>query len=282
MLEIKNLSKRFGKTRALDDVSLEIGPGLYGILGPNGAGKTTLMRTICGIYAIQKGSIRYNGKPIAGNKEFTRNIGYLPQKFGLFRDMTVGEMLDYLGIMKNIPGRERDKAVVQALEAVNLRDKQNHKVRTLSGGMLRRVGIAQAILGNPQVIIFDEPTAGLDPEERTRFKNVLAQLPKSTTVLLSTHIVEDIEATCDKIIVMDQGKVCLCGSLKDLCDIGEGKVWSVPIDRENELAEPYHMVRYEGRYRPETIRIISDKPQPGTVQQATIEDGYLCRMKGIG
>lgn len=282
MLEIKNVSKRFGLTRALNGVSLELGPGIYGILGPNGAGKTTLMRTICGIYDIQQGSICWDGKSIVGNKEFSRQIGYLPQKFGMFREMTVYEMLEYLAILRDIPKEDRPRAIRAALEAVNLSDKREDKVRTLSGGMLRRAGIAQAIMGEPRIVIFDEPTAGLDPEERTRFKNVLAQLPQSCTVLLSTHIVEDVEATCNKIIIMDKGNVAHCGPVKEVCDIGEGRIWSVPLEKKAQLVEPYYLIRYEGRYGPEALRVISNEPQPGTPREPRIEDGYLCRIKGFG
>ena len=281
MLEIRNLSKSFGKKQVLHDVSLTMVPGIYGLLGPNGAGKTTLMRTIAGIYKIQSGEVLFDGIPIANNKDFTRNIGYLPQKFGLFKDMTAYEMLDYLGTMKEISSRDRKDAIMDALELVNLSDRQRSKVKTLSGGMLRRLGIAQAILGSPRLIIFDEPTAGLDPEERTRFKSILAQLPKQSIVLLSTHIVEDVEAVCSRIVLIDQGRIAANGTAQKISDIAAGKVWSVPASGKDDLMEPYFVIRPEG-ISGELLRVISPAVQNGIAVKPTIEDGYLCRTKGLG
>lgn len=281
MLEIRNLSKSFGKKQVLHDVSLTLEPGVYGLLGPNGAGKTTLMRTVAGIYEIQSGEVRFDRNPIANNRDYARSIGYLPQKFGLFKDMTAYEMLDYLGTMKELPGRERKKAILDALELVNLVDCRRSRVKTLSGGMLRRLGIAQAILGSPRLIIFDEPTAGLDPEERTRFKNLLSQLPKQSIVLLSTHIVEDVEAVCSRIILIDQGRIAANGTTSEISDIAAGKVWSVPASKKDTLAEPYFMIRPEG-ISGDRLRVISPVVQNGIAVKPTIEDGYLCRTKGLG
>lgn len=287
MLEIQHLSKTFRtglfrRKTVLHDVSLSLGPGIYGLLGPNGAGKTTLLRSITGVYKVQNGAVLFRGKSISNNKEFTRNIGYLPQKFGLYKDMTVSEMLEYLAIMKGVPQNECRAAIKEALESVNLLLHKNDRIKTLSGGMLRRVGIAQAILGKPQIIIFDEPTTGLDPEERVRFKSMIAKLPKTMTILLSTHIVDDVEAVCDNIILINDGKISATGTSGEIAAIANGKLYSVPLNMQDALKEPYYIIRQEMHHGIETVRVLSPLCQCGDALAPTVEDGYLCRMKGFG
>ena len=198
MLKIEHVSKKFGKKRVLDDVCLNMEEGCYGLLGPNGAGKTTLIRMIMELYPVRKGSIRFEG---AGG------VGYLPQKFGAFRELTVRDILLYFAALKKIPKADQEKEIDRVLELVNLSDRKKDRMSSLSGGIQRRVGIAQAVLGDPPVLIFDEPTAGLDPEERTRFKKLIRQIMDKKIIIISTHIVEDVEALCDRVIIMNRGRV---------------------------------------------------------------------------
>ncbi len=198
MIEFDHVVKKFGKRKALDGVSLRLEKGCYGLLGPNGAGKTTLLRCMLGLYPVSGGAVRM-GDGAA--------VGYLPQKFGVFRELSVRDALYYFACIKKIPKGERDPEISRALSQVNLEDRGRDRVSRLSGGMQRRVGIAQALLGDPDVLIFDEPTAGLDPEERARFKNLVRRAGAGRTVLISTHIVEDVESLCDRVIIMNQGQV---------------------------------------------------------------------------
>lgn len=215
MIEVDNVTKKFRSKTVLDGVTLSCHRGIYGILGPNGAGKTTLMRCMMGLYPINGGKI---------DVPPPSEIGYLPQKFGLFREMTVYDMLYYLAALKKIPKESRDGAISDALSHVNMEGYEKTRIAVLSGGMQRRIGIAQAILGNPHVIFFDEPTVGLDPEERKRFKSVVRELGKTSTVLFSTHIVEDLEAVCDHIIIMGRGHVLYSGSREGICgETGDGE-----------------------------------------------------------
>lgn len=207
MIEVNQVTKKFRSKTVLDHVTLCCHRGIYGILGPNGAGKTTLMRCMMGLYPVQSGTI---------DVPSPEKIGYLPQKFGLFREMTVYDMLYYFATLKKIPKWERDEAIRDALAQVHLEGAVRERISTLSGGMQRRIGIAQAIIGNPPIVFFDEPTVGLDPEERNRFKSVVRELGKTSTVLFSTHIVQDLEEVCDSIIVMNGGKVLYAGSMEGI------------------------------------------------------------------
>lgn len=211
MLKIEHVSKNFGKKRVLDDVCLNMEEGCYGLLGPNGAGKTTLIRIILELYPVKKGSIHFEG---AGD------IGYLPQKFGAFRELTVQDILFYFAALKQIPKAEQGMEIDRVLELVNLSDRKKDRMSSLSGGMQRRVGIAQAVLGDPSVLIFDEPTAGLDPEERTRFKKLIRQIMDEKIVIISTHIVEDVETLCDRVIIMNRGRVLKNMAVEDASEEG--------------------------------------------------------------
>jgi ABC-2 type transport system ATP-binding protein len=212
---IENLSKNFAEVRALKNVSLRIEQGMFGLIGRNGAGKTTLMRILSTLLNKTSGKVSICGIPSENPKEIRRLIGYLPQDFSIYPNMRVEEAMDYLGVLSGLDGNTRRKRVKELLHEVNLTDSRRLKVKALSGGMKRRLGIAQALLHDPRVLIVDEPTAGLDPEERIRFRNLLCDIAGNRIVLLSTHIVEDIEKTCEKIAVLNRGDLIYAGMLKD-------------------------------------------------------------------
>jgi len=217
MLEIKNLSYKIKKKQILNDLNISFENGVYGFLGPNGAGKTTLMRCITGIYDLPKNAnnIILDGKSykVGDGKD---EMGYLPQNFGMFKDMKVKDMMMYLAMLKGVDEKEAQVNIKECLSSVNLLDRIDDKVKSLSGGMVRRLGIAQALIGNPKVILFDEPTTGLDPEERIRFKNIIKALPKDRIVIISTHIVSDVEDICDKVAIINKGRFVFNGSLDEL------------------------------------------------------------------
>lgn len=232
MLRVEGLSKNFGKKKVFADLSFELDNGIYGVLGPNGAGKTTFIRCICGIYKIDKSAIGFDGMEV-GSKSFISNLGYLPQHFGLFKDMKVKAALEYMAALKKIPKSDVKAEIERVLKRVNLFDRIDSRVGSLSGGMMRRLGIAQALLGDPKLLIFDEPTAGLDPEERIRFKKIIAGLEKDKTVLISTHICSDIESLCNKVLVMNEGKILFNDTLEEL----EKKGQSYALESSESLLE---------------------------------------------
>ena len=218
---IENLSKNFGEIQALKNVSLHIEKGMFGLIGRNGAGKTTLMRIIATLLNKSGGNVTVCGIPAENPKEIRKLIGYLPQDFSVYPNMRVYEAMDYLGVLSGLNKSVRKERINELLRKVNLSNSRKLKVKALSGGMKRRLGIAQALLHAPQVLIVDEPTAGLDPEERVRFRNLLCEIAGDRIVILSTHIVEDIEKTCEKIAVLKRGELFYNGTLKDF--IGDEK-----------------------------------------------------------
>ncbi|HEY4384985.1 MAG TPA: ABC transporter ATP-binding protein [Ktedonobacteraceae bacterium] len=229
---IHQLNKVYhGDVHALNDLDLTIPHGMFGLLGPNGAGKTTLMRTLTGILHPTSGTIQigtYEATTDSGRKAIQPLLGYLPQDLGVYPDLNAREFLDYIGILKGLHERKaRKKRIEELLDMVALRQVANRKLKTYSGGMKRRVGIAQALLNDPQFLIVDEPTAGLDPEERIRFRNLLSELAGERTVLLSTHIVEDIAQTCQNLAMMKSGKVIFQGTISQMLRETQGKVWLV-------------------------------------------------------
>ena len=230
-IEIQGLTKNYGKKTALSEVSLSIPQGMFGLLGPNGAGKTTLMKVLTTLLKKTDGEVTVCGIPIENSRQIRNITGYLPQDFSMYGNMNAYEALDYLAVLSGMSRNERKIKVPEMLEKVNLLEKKKTKIRSMSGGMKRRLGIAQAIIHDPKVIIVDEPTAGLDPEERIRFRNLLCEIAKDRIVLLSTHIVGDIEATCENIAVLNQGKICFDGHVSDLLSLVEGKVYSAEIGR---------------------------------------------------
>ena len=223
-IEIKNLSKNFRKKQALCNVSLNIPQGMFGLLGPNGAGKTTLMKVLTTLLKKSSGEVQICGVPLEDNRQIRSMIGYLPQDFSMYGNMSAYEALDYLAVLSGMGKKERQKKVPEMLEKVNLGNQKKTKVKAMSGGMRRRLGIAQAIIHDPKVIVVDEPTAGLDPEERVRFRNLLCEIARDRIVILSTHIVGDIEATCENIAVLNQGNILFQGTVSELLQMVEGKV----------------------------------------------------------
>lgn len=230
-IEIKNINKFYGKKQALYDINLSIGQGMFGLLGRNGAGKTTLMKVLATLLQKKSGTITICGVPIENEKEIRKIIGYLPQEFSMYPSMNLCEAMDYLAILSGLGKKERKERIELLLQKVNLTEHRRKKVKALSGGMKRRLGIAQALLHDPKVLIVDEPTAGLDPEERIRFRNLLSEIAQERIVILSTHIVGDIEATCEKIAIMDNGRVLYHGTVDELLKAASGKVFTKIADR---------------------------------------------------
>jgi ABC-2 type transport system ATP-binding protein len=228
MLTIRGLSKTYANgVQALKDVSLEIPNGMFGLLGPNGAGKSTLMRTIATLQDADSGSIHLNDLDVLADKPAARRLlGYLPQEFGVYPKVSAEAMLDHFAVLKGVVARGERKALVEALlRQVNLWDVRKRKLGTFSGGMRQRFGIAQALIGNPRLIIVDEPTAGLDPEERNRFLNLLAEIGENVVVILSTHIVEDVTDLCPRMAIIAQGQVRLTGQPAEAIRALDGRVW---------------------------------------------------------
>ena len=236
-LSIKNLSKTYENgTKAIDHLSLEITNGMFGLLGPNGAGKSSLMRTIAALQEPTSGSIEFNGINILENPMFIRqNLGYLPQEFGVYLKISAYRLLDHLAVLKGIINKkERHDQILYLLQQTNLLQHKDKAVHSFSGGMRQRFGIAQALLGNPKIIIVDEPTAGLDPEERNRFNNLLSEIGESIIVVLSTHIVEDVRDLCPKMAIISSGKLILEGRPNEAIDSLKDKIWMKAIQK-NEL-----------------------------------------------
>lgn len=215
-ITISKLNKNFGSKTALEDVNLQIKNGMFGLLGRNGAGKTTLMRILTTLLTKTSGNISICGIPIERTREIRRIVGYLPQDFSMYPNMTVYDAMDYIGVLSEIPLKVRRRIVPELLDKVNLYDCQKVRIRALSGGMKRRLGIAQAIIHDPKVLIVDEPTAGLDPEERVRFKKLLKNTSENKIVILSTHIIEDIEETCENVAILNNGRVIYNGNTEKL------------------------------------------------------------------
>lgn len=270
MLNIINCSKKFKKKCVLNNISIKLEPGVYGLLGPNGAGKTTLMRCICGLYNTDGGSIEMDGK-----------IGYLPQKFGAFKQLNVYEMMQYFATIKNIDKKEQDSEIKRCLSSVNLDKEAQTKIKNLSGGMFRRLGIAQVMLGSPEIMIFDEPTVGLDPEERIRFKNIINNIKKDKIILISTHIVSDLETICDKILIISEGQLLFCGTSSEISNLANNKVFLISNDNKEHINGNYIIqdsIEIDGK---QYLKILSDENIIGDVQSPTVEDGYMCVLKQI-
>jgi len=241
MLSIANLVKDYGrKVHALRGVDLEIGTGMFGLVGPNGAGKTTLMRILAGLLRPTSGKVSVLGHDPStrgGKLAVKAMLGYLPQELGLYPDLNVLEFMEYVALLKGLNDRtRREKQVYEIIELVGLTGESRRKMRTFSGGMKRRVGIAQAMLGSPQLLIVDEPTSGLDPEERVRFRNLLAEMAGRCTIILSTHIIEDVSELCTSMAVIDRGVVRYTGSPREAIAGIRGTTWRREVDRA-ELAE---------------------------------------------
>ena len=235
-VEISDLTRRFGRTQAVAGVDLETGPGVFGLLGPNGAGKTSLLRMLATVIPPSSGRLRLLGRnpSVYGpRREIRRRLGYLPQNLGYYPGFTVVEFVEYFALLKDMPAGRVPGAVAAAVERVGLGDKARAKLRTLSGGMLRRAGIAQAIVNQPELLLLDEPTAGLDPEQRVAFRALLRDLGQRATVIVSTHLVEDVGAACSQVALMDQGKLVFHGTPVELTARAEGTAAAgdAPLER---------------------------------------------------
>ena len=234
-LSIRNLSKTYANgVKALSNLSLEIGQGMFGLLGPNGAGKSTLMKTIAGLQPADSGEIIFNGQHVLENPVFIKKqLGYLPQEFGVYPKLSACQLMDHLAVLKGIHKSERKEHILALLQKVNLYEQRNKEVHLFSGGMKQRFGIAQALLGNPQLIIVDEPTAGLDPEERNRFNNLLSEISEQIIVILSTHIVEDVRSLCSQMAIIDKGKLVASGEPEKFIHRLTGSIWSKTIHKQD-------------------------------------------------
>lgn len=280
-LTLEQLTKQFGKKRAVDNMDITLSPGVYGLLGANGAGKTTLMRMICGVLNPTEGKILMDGQDICEcRNSYYCLLGYLPQDFGYYPDFTAGEFMSYIAALKGLSDKKAKIMTEELLDVVSLSDVADKKIRTFSGGMKQRLGIAQAVLNNPEILVLDEPTAGLDPKERVRFRNLIADFSKDKIVILSTHIVSDVEYIADTILMMKSGRLLLRGSVEEVTDSMREKVWKYVvgkenIDRINErfcVANLHHLD--DGNVE---VRIISDRRPFGdaVVVEPTLEDLYL-------
>ena len=281
-LEIKNLSKTYDNgVEAMKDVNLSIGKGMFGLLGPNGAGKSTLMRTIATLQDADAGTVHFGDIDVAKDPDaLRRTLGYLPQEFGVYPSVTAEEVLNHIADLKGIANKKERKEVVEALlEKINLYDVRKKKLGTYSGGMKQRFGIGQALLGDPQLIIADEPTAGLDPIERNRFYNLLSEIGENIVVILSTHIVEDVSTLCNDMAIIGDGEVLLTGGPEEIEDSLNGKLWELQIEKSeiksyesefNVISSRFHMGKL-------IITVVADDPPSAkfTAKVPALEDAYF-------
>jgi ABC-2 type transport system ATP-binding protein len=270
-VRLDHVEKRYGSLRAVDDVSLDLSPGVVGLLGPNGAGKTTLLRMLATVLAPDRGSIEILERSTASGTEredIRRRLGYLPQDPGFHRGFRAFDFVDYVAILKGMVDRKaRHDEVRRVLTLVGLDDVMHRRIRSLSGGMRRRVGIAQSLLGDPELLVLDEPTAGLDPEQRLRFRELLTDRPADRTVLLSTHQTDDVAALCQRVVVLHGGCVRFDGTSAELTAVAADRVWV--SDRRDPSAQ-LAWAGGDGR-----VRHIGDPPPGAETVAPTIEDGYL-------
>ncbi len=279
-LKIANLTKEFKDITAVNDVNYSMHEGVYGLLGVNGAGKTTLMRMLCTLLKPDRGEITWDGQDIfTMDGEYRRILGYLPQDFGYYPDFTVYDYLMYISSIKGlrpVTARQRTKVL---LKQVGMDKAEKKKMKTLSGGMKRRVGIAQAMLGDPQILVLDEPTAGLDPNERIRFRNLISELAEKRLVLLSTHIVSDVEYIANEILLMKDGQIKASGTSQELLAAMPTKVWSVQASKKelDAYMKSYKVSNVKTSPQGAEVRILShDKPSENAVlETATLEDLFL-------
>ena len=287
-MELKTieLTKKFGSKTAVNHLNITLTNGVYGLLGANGAGKTTFMRLLCNIQTPTSGKIVLNGKNIVGLDEKYRGLlGYLPQHFGYYPDFTALDFLLYVSALKGLNEKNAEKKSKELLEAVGLSAESKHKIKTFSGGMKQRLGIAQVMLGDPHILILDEPTAGLDPKERVRFRNLISAFAKNRIVILSTHIVSDAEFIAEEIIMMKSGQIVHFGKPQEITAEIDGQVWecAVPSAYAETYAAKFNTSNFRNTDKSETIlRIISEcPPMENAVRvQPDLEDLYLFYFKG--
>lgn len=278
-LKIEGLSRAYGKHKVLHDINFSMHEGIYGLIGKNGAGKSTLMRILATIDFPSNGKVFFNGKDIFSiGEEYRGMIGYMPQDYNIYSGFNAIDFLEYMGALKGMKKQELKLKISDVLEIVNLSDVSHKKIRTYSGGMKRRIGIAQAILNNPDILILDEPTAGLDPSERLNFSNFISNLSRKKIVLLSTHIVSDIEAVAKELIVMNKGKILESGKIEDLIMSNQGKVWEVVLTQEEyqQIQKERKVIHVKQNGNNMTVRYIGERFQTeeNREQEPTLEDYY--------
>ncbi|MHC5217845.1 ABC transporter ATP-binding protein [Enterococcus sp. LJL128] len=282
-IKIEGLNQYYGKKQILHSVNLTIENGMFGLLGRNGAGKSTLMKTLVTLLPCKSGSITMNEIPIERQKEIRSIIGYLPQDFSMYQNLTAYEALDYLGVLSDMATPVRKKRIEAVLEQVNLTVHRRLKVKAMSGGMKRRLGIAQALLNDPQILVVDEPTAGLDPEERIRFRNLLAEIAAERIVILSTHIASDIEAVAENLAIIDQGKVTYTGTVSELLETAENHIFTVRIPRTelNAIKQQVQVINLYQEGANIEVRFIGNEREKIMAHPLllavppTLEDAYL-------
>lgn len=286
-LQLDRVTKQYGTKRAVDRLNLSMKVGVYGLLGANGAGKTTLMRLLCDILNPTSGEIRYDGQNIhVMGEEYRSLLGYLPQNFGYYSEFTAEKFMLYMAALKGLNRSFAQNRTEELLRLVGLEKERRKKIKTFSGGMKRRLGIAQAMLNEPEILILDEPTAGLDPKERVRFRNLISSFSKDKIVLLSTHIVSDVEYIADKIFLMKEGQILKEGTPEEITAQMNGLVWECEVDekRAAELEYRYTIVNMKKKNGAIELRIVSDtKPDEAAISvDATLEDMYLYYFKEDG
>lgn len=282
-IEIRNLTKKYGNLTALDNLTLHIKEGMFGLLGPNGAGKTTLMKIMATVMYPTEGTVLIDGYDVSKNpEEIRRMIGYLPQTFGFYPNVRLDDFLSYIGVLKGMDKQSIPSLVDRVLEMVNLGDCKSRKIKTLSGGMKQRLGIAQAFLGDPEILIVDEPTAGLDPEERVRFRKVLTEMSIGKRVILSTHIVGDIEASCSELGVLDKGIIQYHGTVEGLVDFARDMIWEleIPLEDYQGIKDKYDVLNIKRNKDSVQIQIMYQEQALGSKPVVpNVELGYFCLLK---
>ena len=278
-IQITSLKKTYGNKTALDGITFSVGNGMFGLIGRNGAGKTTLMRILATLSRPSGGQVTFDGIPLEDTKKIRSFIGYLPQEFSLYQDMSILEIMRYLAALSDIPEKTCRERIPRLLQQVNLWDDRTKKAGKLSGGMKRRLGIAQALLDDPQVLIVDEPTVGLDPEERLRFYTLLDEFSSSRTVVVSSHIMSDIESVCENVAVLDAGRLLFAGTVGALAKKAEGKVFelAIPKKEQDAVKRDYYILSSQSHASDVRIRVLADRIPAGCPVSCVPAawDGYM-------
>jgi ABC-2 type transport system ATP-binding protein len=287
-ITIRDLTKTYkGGVKALDGVNVEIPAGMFGLLGPNGAGKSTMIKILATLLEPTSGEVIIDGLDVSKDRRKIRSrLGYLPQEFGVYPKMKAREFLDFSARLNGMPKSGRDKRVDEMLEKVGLADAARRKVKALSGGMLRRLGIAQALISDPKLLIVDEPTVGLDPEERIRFRGLLQDIGKEIVIILSTHIVGDISSTCENLVILDEGKVMYRGSPPNLTAKAEGKAWETVAEEKDlpEIKKRFSVISTAPRGDRLHLRLVGEGSANGLELKPVnpnLEDAYINFMGGL-